>query len=80
MKTARLEYYFKTHLVFEFDTSGDLVTLLINGVDRSQDGDAIEHALAVVAEAGIDLQADISAAVERGLYNNYKDRTILGAS
>ena len=47
-----------------FDDYGDFLSLKINGVDRSQDGDAIDAVIAAISEAGHDLQQDISDAFE----------------
>ncbi len=49
-------------LDFTFEEHGDLKSFYVNGVDRSDSGDAIEAGLVAVAEAGHDLQKDISIA------------------
>lgn len=64
-QTVTVEYEIKgQRLAFEFDHAGDLVTFAINDIDRSDDGDAIESALAAVAEAGHKIQRDISDAFD----------------
>jgi len=62
----QLQYEIKGQKIeFEFDRSGDINSLKVNGVDRSDDGDAIDAALASVAEAGHSIRADISVAFDQ---------------
>jgi hypothetical protein len=57
----RLEYTVgNQQLVFWFNQDGDLISYHLNGNDQSENGEAIEHALTVVAEAGHNIQKDIS--------------------
>ena len=65
MKTVRLIYNLKNHLMFELDEPGDVVLFFVNGVNRTEDGDAIEAGIAAVLESGNDLQADISEAFDQ---------------
>jgi hypothetical protein len=46
------------------DRQGDFTRLTINGVDKTQDGVAHDAAIALIAEAGHNIQADISEAFD----------------
>lgn len=64
MKTVRLEYELRNHLVFWFTECGDLPKLTVNGVDKSSDGNAIEFAIAEAKEHHVNLALDISQAFD----------------
>jgi hypothetical protein len=62
MKTIKLTYNLKSTVQLEFDESGDLTSLFIDGNDRTQRGDSIDHVLAAIYDAGHNIQEDISIA------------------
>jgi hypothetical protein len=65
MIKVRLSYYSNALFNWVFDEFGDIVSLHIDGVDRSEDGNAIDEALLACAEAGFDIQQDISVHVDK---------------
>jgi len=61
----QLQYEIKGQKIeFEFDEFGDIQSLFINGVDRSQDGQAIDNTLVAVTDAGHNIGADLSEAID----------------
>jgi hypothetical protein len=63
---VRLEYTLNNqNIVFYFNQDSDFISLHVNGKDLSHNCESIEHALAVIAEAGIKIDKDISLEIHR---------------
>lgn len=66
MKVATLKYMINQQLITMLVADhGDIIFMFVNGRDVSQNGDAIDAALALIAEVGVDIQSDISAKFAR---------------
>jgi hypothetical protein len=73
-RIVTLEYNIKGQRIeFKFNEFGDIESLKINGEDRSEDGEAIDAALAVVTEVGNNIQRDISEAFDELGRPHYND-------
>lgn len=64
MRTVKLTYNLKSLIEMIWSEHGDPIELLINGNNRTEDGQAWEHALMAVTEAGFNIQQDISTAFD----------------
>lgn len=63
MKPKTITYVLGSNILrITFDQSGDITSLKMNGVDKSQDGAAIDSALALIFDAGFNVQLDMSVA------------------
>lgn len=65
MRTICLRYKLAVTHEFVFDEAGGLVAYHEDELDLSDDGQAIESALAGIYEAGFNVQADISDEFDR---------------
>lgn len=67
-RTVKLTYNLKSKIEMIINEHGDHLFLFIDGNDRTENGDAWEHAITAVTEAGHNIQRDISVAFELQYY------------